>query len=109
MVIRVEINNSGGDRWVSVESWKALREAGWFLMWPAEDGQFSRAEVYKTSVEEAIDEFEQITGCNVTVSGCPCCGPPFTFVWREEGSQEDRLAQGRYLLDFAKPRKVVSQ
>lgn len=41
------------------------------------------------SVEDAIREFESITGQDASAEGCNCCGPPHSFSWiNEDGERE---------------------
>lgn len=48
------------------------------------DGRYLGAlakEAYRTglSLEEAVDEWETVTGKSSCDTGCPCCGPPHSF------------------------------
>ena len=36
------------------------------------------------SIQEAIKEFEEITGQDVTEEGCNCCGAPHSFTWGKD-------------------------
>ena len=55
------------------------------LLRPGSDGRWLGAlatTAYKpdaTSIREAADEWERITGESATAAGCPCCGQPHTF------------------------------
>lgn len=46
-------------------------------------GSLSKGYAYKhfDSPKAAMEEFEQITGQNVSDEGCNCCGPPHAFSW----------------------------
>ena len=51
-----------------------------------EDGRYMGALAHGAwkkfdSIKEALEEFEKITGQNVTDEGCSCCGPPHSFSW----------------------------
>ena len=94
MTIEYSSNNSGGGWWLSDENWEALEKAGWIVEWYAtkedptgigyEDGRWlgALATVAKReglSYDEAIEEWENVTGCNASDEGCSCCGPPHSF------------------------------
>lgn len=96
MVVWYSTNNSGGEWWLSDEDWKALEAAGWEVDWvtnwepqmhlipPSKDGRWlgtlaRDAFRHGLSLEEAIAEWERITGQLSTEEGCPCCGPPHNF------------------------------
>lgn len=97
-LVEYSSNNSGGDWWLKDKDWKNLEAAGWEVlwkkdnnrgMWVDDDGRFLRAlatEARKEfdSVEEAIKEWEQITGQTSTDEGCNCCGPPHAFSWNDK-------------------------
>lgn len=90
-------NNSGGDWWLSDEDWIALDKAGWNVEWGAYDFDLhihtsQNAEEAKdnrylgalaksaskafASEDDAISEFEEITGQDFNATGCMCCGEP---------------------------------
>lgn len=78
--IRYEHNNSGGMRWIFDDQWIKLKNAGWVL---SDDGREAEKK-FKTR-DDAIAEFEKLTGINVekdNESGCPCCGQPHYFIMR---------------------------
>lgn len=53
------------------------------------------------TIQEAITEFEEITGANVSDEGCNCCGSPHSFNWSEEGKKDDyNYASGEELLNY---------
>lgn len=88
-------NNSGGDWWLTDEDWQNLEKAGWKVEWragttnsltglPCDDGRWLGAlatEAYRDglSLDEAISEWESITGRYSAEEGCPCCGDPHYF------------------------------
>lgn len=97
MMGRIEYasNNSGGEWWLSDDQWKALEEGGWVVEWFAhETGEYPRGERWLgalassahkenvSSMKEAVEEWERLTGAYSTDAGCACCGPPhnFTFI-----------------------------
>ncbi len=91
--VEYDSNNSGGNWWLDDNDWKALEAAGWKVDWESEktdgfsrdtDGRFlgalaTSAKRPGLTLREAVDEFERVTKCSVTVSGCPCCGQPHRF------------------------------
>jgi len=90
MKIEYTSNNSGGDWWLSDKNWKDLEAAGWQVNWkkdepnPPKDGRWlgalaTRATREGLSMDEAVAEFERITGCDSTDAGCSCCGQPHYF------------------------------
>lgn len=94
MYVEYSSNNSGGEWWLTDENWKALEKAGWIVSWSAENeyqkeycdeegrylGALARdAKREGLSYDDAIEEWENITGCNADDEGCPCCGPPHSF------------------------------
>ena len=83
MYITYDSNNSGGDWWVDDEGWKALEKAGWIVDWEEERFLGALATSAKkeniSNMEEAVREWEKLTGCTATDIGCPCCGPPHHF------------------------------
>jgi hypothetical protein len=102
-------NNSGGHWWLTDANWKALEDAGWNVQWQAgpdslHQESFSSYEAVKEyelahrgenvrflgsiarsatrdglSMEEAIAEWESVTGLDSEDEGCPCCGEPHNF------------------------------
>lgn len=95
MKIEYRSNNSGGSWWLSDEDWKALEAAGWDVQWvrdkkdsifdsTAKDGRWLGALATSASkdfesIDDAIQEFERITGQDASDEGCGCCGPPHNF------------------------------
>jgi len=39
------------------------------------------------TIKDALLEFENLTGQDVTAEGCNCCGPPHSFNWRDENDE----------------------
>lgn len=82
-----ESNNSGGSWWLEDEDWYALEDAGWNVRWlcvAPEDRRYlgalaKSARRYGLPLEDAIEEWEEITFKDSTNAGCPCCGPPHSF------------------------------
>ena len=80
MKVYYETNNSGGNWWLSKKDWSNLKAAGWEL-----GEKFRSFDVYTGAVrhgltlEDAIKEFESITGENANEGGCPCCGQSHRF------------------------------
>jgi hypothetical protein len=84
MLVTYRANNSGGYWWLTEENWHDLESAGWDVEWDEfleSPARVARKEV--ESINEAIDEFEKITGQNANDQGCPCCGPPHSFEWED--------------------------
>jgi hypothetical protein len=95
-------NNSGGDWWLKDEDWYALEEAGWDVEWrshmenpwPSEraTGRWlgalaTRAFKEFRNPDDAIGEFERITGQDASAQGCNCCGPPHSFSYTDENGR----------------------
>lgn len=92
-------NNSGGRWWLKDEDWLALERAGWVIDWyadrsiegrgynPYSDGRFLDALAggahkiveNREEANEALSEFERLTGSNIDDEGCNCCGKPHYF------------------------------
>lgn len=74
-------NNSGGNWWLTDKNWKDLEDAGWEVDW--EKYRFLDALATSASrnlpIDQAIREFEEITGENANAEGCSCCGQPHYF------------------------------
>jgi hypothetical protein len=89
-------NNSGGDWWLTDGDWYALELAGWEVDWFRYSGDrkklkqshrwlgalASSASREGLTLDEAVEEWESLTGKSAKDSGCECCGPPHTF-WEE--------------------------
>lgn len=85
--IEYSSNNSGGSWWLSDEDWKALEAAGWDVEW--KDGRWlgalaTRASKETSDPQEAVREFERVTGQNAGDIGCTCCGPPHNFTFEDD-------------------------
>jgi len=101
MIVEYSSNNSGGDWWLSDDDWKNLESAGWKVKWiredehyvkywKCEDGRWLGALAKEAtreglSLEEAIAEWEEITGQNSEDEGCECCGRPHSFYLYKDG------------------------
>ena len=83
-------NNSGGQRWVSAEGWIKLQTAGWELgdVMSGPPGQYMGAVRRGLTLQEAVAEWETLTGSCATDIGCPCCGQPHHF---EEYDSDDEM------------------
>jgi hypothetical protein len=94
MIVEYSSNNSGGGWWLTDEDWQKLEDAGWEVDWVSsrKDGFFKadsegrwlgalakEAKKEFNSVEEAISEWESITGQDADDAGCECCGQPHNF------------------------------
>ncbi len=78
-------NNSGGGWWLTDDNWKALEKAGWKVDWRKdEEGNPTRflgalatsATKEFLNKQDAIKDFEKVTGAVYDDEGCECCGPP---------------------------------
>lgn len=101
MRLEYSTNNSGGSWWLNDADWLALEAAGWDIEWyedredrkmldrmkPGQKQRFLGAlaggaskQVSTTNeANDAITEFERVTGQNVDDEGCNCCGRPHYF------------------------------
>lgn len=139
MIIEYSTNNSGGSYWLKAKDWKRLAEAGWKLFgfdnfeYDAQ-GKYVRDEdglpkrkgslpdnphyAFKqfNTIQEALREFEELTGQDVSDEGCNCCGPPHSFNWGECGAglcscpkerphKDYQCASGDALLEYMFPGK----
>jgi len=98
-------NNSGGRWWLSDADWLALEAAGWKVNWHKDeehrllkagaDGRWlgalagSATKMGASSLKEAADEWERVTGKSATDAGCPCCGQPHRFTLYVDGKWAD--------------------
>lgn len=102
MTVTYSSNNSGGDWWLSDEDWIALEKAGWEIKWFKEDpywkdrlgegdrwlGALASSAIRKgLSEDDAISEWERITGQDALDGGCSCCGEPHDFYTK--GPEDD--------------------
>lgn len=83
MIFEYDSNNSGGGWWLSDDDWFALEKAGWKVDWRSEDKTERWLDALATSatkefknIEDAIQEWQGITGKSYYESGCECCGNP---------------------------------
>lgn len=138
--VEYSTNNSGGSYWLKNKDWKALANAGWKIFGfdnfvyengnhkPDKDGLPTRKGkvpvqgqyAFKkfNNIQEALAEFEKLTGQDVTAEGCNCCGPPHSFTWgkdiivrppKEKLSEQDyHYASGENLLDYMYPDKPTT-
>lgn len=85
-------NNSGGSWWLADEDWRALEKAGWKVRWFKDQvDQFGKqsdrwlnalameASREGLSHDDAVAEWESITGEDPYEEGCSCCGCPHYF------------------------------
>lgn len=102
LLIKYYSNNSGGGDWLDKDQWRALEEAGWRLFgfndFIFNDGKYAldgkglpkrkKSQIDKNmkyafkrfnSIDEAIEEFERLTGEDADAEGCECCGQPHEF------------------------------
>jgi hypothetical protein len=82
MKITYESNNSGGVWWLKDEDWNALHDAGWEVEWEKRRWLGAVAKTASkefASIDDAIKEFESITGQDANSKGCDCCGRPHEF------------------------------
>jgi hypothetical protein len=92
--IKYDSNNSGGNWWLDDEDWVKLEAAGWKVDWVKDQpesmfrskGQERWLGALATSAtreglteDQAIAEFEAITGQRASDPGCSCCGQPHNF------------------------------
>lgn len=81
-VVEYSTNNSGGSWWLDDEDWHKLELAGWKVEWKNErwlGALATRAYREGLSYDEAVAEWESITGEDANDSGCDCCGQPHYF------------------------------
>lgn len=93
MSIVYSSNNSGGSWWLSDDDWYNLEKAGWNVGWVKDDEFFNglsetgrwlgalatSATREGLSEDEAIAEWESVTGKDAYATGCSCCGKPHIF------------------------------
>lgn len=94
MKIKYSSNNSGGDWWLSDKNWFDLEKAGWVVNWVKNDAYRQKhdpdkerwlgalatsATIEASSIDDAIEKWEDITGQYADDQGCPCCGQPHYF------------------------------
>lgn len=78
-------NNSGGSWWLDDKDWDALQAAGWDV-----SEKPMRADKDFPSLEDAVAEWERLTGQDSKAEGCECCGRPHYFwaTWSPPASPE---------------------
>lgn len=88
MKIQYRSNNSGGSWRLSTEDWRKLELAGWNVKWEKKEwlgAMATSATKDFADIDQAISEFEQITGQDAYDLGCSCCGKPHNFYLSDEG------------------------
>ncbi len=115
MKVEYDSNNSGGHWWLTDADWLALENAGWKVDWIKDDPNRSFKDACKTrflgalatkayrtglSLQDAVDEWENITGENSTDVGCECCGQPHYFTLYDD--------DGNYVTSGPEVRSSVS-
>ena len=98
LAVEYDSNNSGGSWWLGDDDWRKLAQAGWEVKWCKDQGHrygerflgalATSAVRYGLTLEEAVNEWEDITGQYASAEGCSCCGQPHSF-W-ERGGGRDR-------------------
>lgn len=109
MIVEYSSNNSGGSWWLKDEHWFALEKAGWVVEWKANDkdslfgtdsnGRWlgalaTSAKKEFNSIKDALREFEEITGADVSCEGCNCCGAPHSFNWKDGADHHYESGEG---------------
>jgi hypothetical protein len=103
MRVEYDSNNSGGGWWLNDRNWKDLEKAGWKVNWianqtdwdgtPYKDGRWLGALARSaekhgvSSLKEAVQEWERVTGLSSTDAGCPCCGQPHSFTLYDDNDK----------------------
>lgn len=90
-------NNSGGHWWLSDSDWKALENAGWKVNWCDRwlGAAATSATKEGTTMRDAIDEWESVTGQDSSELGCySCCGPPHRFDSEHESYSPESPTHG---------------
>lgn len=80
-------NNSGGVYWLSEKNWQDLIEAGWIVVTTFSKRILSIKRI-GLSMDDAVAEWEKITGLDSQAQGCDCCGMPHAFY---EFDEEDEF------------------
>jgi hypothetical protein len=99
-IVEYDSNNSGGHWWLTDQNWLDLEKAGWKVAWRSTDPRYhtpggyvcstdrdgrwlgalaSTAERHGLSLNDAIDEWEAVTGRSSAETGCDSCGDPHWF------------------------------
>ena len=95
MNVQYHSSNSGGEWWLSDNDWRKLEENGWDVNWIAKDPFYSMFDLGRDgrwlgalakeatkdfeSIDDAINEWEELLGMDADEEGCPCCGQPHGF------------------------------
>lgn len=78
-------NNSGGNDWLDDSQWQKLRDGGWKTYGFSEtDTRMKYASKEFSTIREAIEEWESLTGEDARDLGCSCCGPPHQFEFEND-------------------------
>lgn len=93
-IVTYSSNNSGGVWWLTDQNWKDLEAAGWHVEWK-EGGRWLGALATSATrkgltLNQAVEEFDRVTGCDSNDEGCPCCGQPHSFY--EENDCDESMA-----------------
>ena len=99
VTVEYHSHNSGGDWWLTDDDWRNLEAAGWNVAWMKdvlaeqwpradENGRWLGALATSATKEvadpqEAIDEWQSVTGQDPAAEGCNCCGSPHSFEYRD--------------------------
>lgn len=112
-VYELNENNSGGSFWLNRKNYDALLAAGWYIQ-PSEssflDDNFGADDregghvpyswrhglrVEANSLQEAVEQFESITGQDFFAEGCNCCGAPFSmYLVTDDGRDYSEYVSG---------------
>lgn len=102
MKVEYSSNNSGGSWWLTDKNWMDLEEAGWAVDWyadktswggkPYKEGRFldalaSGATREGLTLDQAVEEWESVTGQRAADAGCSCCGHPHSFYFEGDNGE----------------------
>jgi len=57
------------------------------------------------TIQDALQEFEAVTGEDTSAEGCNCCGPPHSFSWKGEKGSD--FCSGESCLPYLYPDKEI--
>lgn len=132
-LVEYNSNNSGGSWWLEDKDWKALEKAGWRLF--GYDNFVYDKSTYKydknglpvfqdgekdnflgayanyafkrfDNITDALQEFEKLTGQDISAEGCNCCGAPHSFSWEDQKGNRD-YCSGLGCLEYLFPDKKI--